>query len=62
MTKASLFKPMKDTLAKQIARWLPKRVVLWAFVRVHEYANDTHDPEFCRAEELWLAELGDIDG
>jgi hypothetical protein len=46
---------LKDKIAWWIAFMLPKRVALYAFVRVHALSGDAPliDGEYSRAYELW---------
>lgn len=42
-----------DTFPQQIAWLLPRKVALWAFIRVYAASGESPGPEYRRAYDAW---------
>jgi len=51
---------LKFKLAWWLVKYLPKRVILYAFVRVHGLSGEAplYDGEYSRAYKTWVAKHG----
>ncbi len=44
---------VKDATPRKIAFWLPRKVALWAFIRVYSACEQDPGPEYTRAYKYW---------
>ena len=51
--RASILRWWTDTLPMKCAWLLPRRVALWAFIRVYACTGDGPGPDYSRAYDAW---------
>lgn len=53
MFSASVQRWWTDTLPMKCAWWLPRKVALWAFIRVYSCTGDAPGPDYGNAYDAW---------
>lgn len=48
------YRNWRDKTCRQVAWWLPKRIVLWAFIRVHVADGEGPGNEYKEKYDYWI--------